>query len=201
MTFLDLREQLADPRPGRGALPPVADLRSDAPVLDLSGTWSFRWSAAVADAPDDMPLDRAPGPDDGWGRMPVPASWVMPALDALAAGPHGAPAYTNVRYPFPLDPPFPPDANPVGDYVTAFDLDEVPERAVLRFEGIEGAATVWLNGVELGTTRGSRLPTSFDAAPVLRAGENVLASASPSSPPRAPSRTRTSGGRRGSSAR
>lgn len=167
MTFID---ELAEPRPGHGALAPVASLVSDAPVLDLSGTWSFRWSPTVQAAPDDMPL-----PDvSGWGGMTVPASWVMPALDAVAAGPHGAPAYTNVQYPFPLDPPYPPDTNPVGDYVRVFQLPEVPERAVLRFEGIEGAATVWLNGVELGTTRGSRLPTSFEVTSALRVGDNIL---------------------------
>lgn len=158
---------LADPRPGRGNLPPVAHLETSAPVVDLSGEWAFRWSPR--NAPDDLP-----GADTStWGRMPVPASWVMPSLDAVHPAPHGAPAYTNVQYPFPLDPPFPPDNNPVGDYALSFTVDEVPERAVLRFEGIEGAATVWLNGVELGTTRGSRLPTSF-AAPPLKAGANTL---------------------------
>lgn len=164
------RDDLADPRPGRGGLPPVASLSSDAQVLDLRGTWAFRWSPTLAAAPDDLP-----GADTAaWGGMTVPASWVMPSLDAVAGGPHGVPAYTNVRYPFPLDPPFPPDETPVGDYVTRFALAEVPARAILRFEGVEGAATVWLNGVELGTTRGSRLPTSFDATAALRGGDNVL---------------------------
>ena len=106
--------------------------------------------------------------------MPVPSSWVMPSHDAHTVGEHGLPAYTNVQYPFPLDPPHPPDANPVGDYARAFDIADLPDRAVLRFEGIEGAATVWLNGIELGATRGSRLPTSFDATPALRVGANRL---------------------------
>lgn len=164
------RDDLADPRPGRGGLPPVASLVSDAPVLDLSGTWSFRWSPTIADAPDDLP-----GADTAtWGGMTVPASWVMPSLDAVAGGPHGAPAYTNVRYPFPLDPPYPPEETPVGDYATTFALETVPPRAVLRFEGVEGAATVWLNGIELGSTRGSRLPTSFDVTAAVRPGDNTL---------------------------
>ncbi len=160
---------LADPRPGRGALTPVAALETDAPVVDLSGEWAFRWSPTVAEAPDDLP-----GADTSWwGRMPVPASWVMPSHDAIHPAPHGSPAYTNVQYPFPLDPPYPPDANPVGDYALTFAVDSAPERSVLRFEGIEGAATVWLNGVELGTTRGSRLPTTFEATG-LREGDNTL---------------------------
>jgi len=161
---------LADPRPGRGSLTPVAQLDTDAPVLDLSGTWAFRWSPTVASAPDDLPAADV----TGWGRMPVPASWVMPSHDAVHPGPHGAPGYNNVRFPFPIDPPFPPDANPVGDYARTFTLDEVPSRAVLHFDGLEGAGAVWLNGTELGTTRGSRLSTAFDATPALVAGENRL---------------------------
>ena len=161
---------LADPRPGRGSLTPVAQLATNAPVLDLSGMWSFRWSPTSATAPDDLPNADV----STWGRMPVPASWVMPFHDAIYQEPHGAPAYNNVRFPFPIDPPFPPDANPVGDYARSFSLDEVPGRAVLRFEGLEGAGTVWLNGIELGTTRGSRLPTAFDATAALRAVQNRL---------------------------
>lgn len=161
---------LADPRPGRGSLAPVAQLDTDAPVLDLSGTWSFRWFPTVASAPDDLP-----GADSSnWGRMPVPASWVMPSHDAIHPEPHGAPGYNNVRFPFPIDPPFPPDANPVGDYARTFELTEVPGRAVLHFAGLEGAGTVWLNGTELGTTRGSRLPTAFDATGALVVGINRL---------------------------
>ncbi len=161
---------LADPRPGRGSLAPVAQLDTDAPVLDLSGTWSFRWSPTVASAPDDLP-----GADSSnWGRMPVPASWVMPSHDAIHPEPHGAPGYNNVRFPFPIDPPFPPDANPVGDYARTFELSEVPSRAILHFAGLEGAGTVWLNGTELGTTRGSRLPTAFDATGALIVGVNEL---------------------------
>jgi beta-galactosidase len=50
----------------------VAALDSDAPVLDLSGEWAFRWSPTVASAPDDLPGAAFAE----WGRMPVPSSWV-----------------------------------------------------------------------------------------------------------------------------
>ena len=160
---------LADARPGRGSLPTVASFVTDASVVDLSGEWKFRWSPTVAAAPEDLP-----GADTSqWGRMTVPASWVMPSLDTIHPAPHGLPAYTNVQYPFAVDPPFPPDANPVGDYALEFSVAALPDGAVLRFEGIEGAATVWLNGTELGTTRGSRLPTTFSATGLV-VGRNVL---------------------------
>ncbi len=90
---------------------------------------------------------------------------------------HGAPAYTNVTYPFPVDPPRVPDANPTGEYRYRF---EVPEgfalaRGVLRFEGVDSCFAVWLNGVRLGDGKGSRLPTEFDVSATLRHGRNVLA--------------------------
>lgn len=167
-------QSLDDPGAGIGNLSPVATFRTDARVIDLSGTWRFHWSPTAAAAPTgvaDPAFD-----DEAWGTIVVPSSFVMPVHDATVAGPHGAPSYTNVRYPFPVDPPHPPDANPVGDHRRGFVLDDPPARARLRFDGVEGAADVWLNGVLLGSTRGSRLPTDFEVGDLLLAApaENVL---------------------------
>jgi beta-galactosidase len=46
---------------------------------------------------------------------------------------------------------------------------------VLRFEGVDSCARVWLNGRELGYFMGSRLPAELDLTGVLRPGRNVLA--------------------------
>ncbi|WP_439564890.1 glycoside hydrolase family 2 TIM barrel-domain containing protein [Microcella sp.] len=162
---------LDDPRPAPGSLPPASTLDTDARVLSLDGLWRFRWapSARAAEAGVEHPdFD-----DSAWGTIAVPSSFTMPVHDATVGGPHGAPAYTNVKYPFPVDPPFPPDANPVGDHRLRFALETVPERAHLRFEGVEGAGDVWLNGVFVGSTRGSRLPTVFEVGELL-AADNVL---------------------------
>ncbi|MBA4248645.1 MAG: hypothetical protein C0444_10185 [Microbacterium sp.] len=162
---------LADPRPAPGALPAAATMRTDAMVLPLDGQWRFRWSPAVAAAPTGI---ESPDFDDSdWGTIAVPSSFTMPVHDATVGGPHGAPAYTNVKYPFPLDPPYPPDENPLGDHRLRFALDAVPARAHLRFEGVEGAGDVWLNGTFVGSTRGSRLPSVFDVSGLL-AASNVL---------------------------
>jgi beta-galactosidase len=163
---------LDEPGPPLGTAPTTSTWRTDATEWVLDGTWRFCWSPDEASAPAGV---HQPHHDDqGWGRIPVPASFVMPALDESIGGPHGAPAYTNKWYPFPVDPPHPPDDNPVGDYRLSFVLDEPPGRAELRFGGVEGAADVWLNGVLLGSTRGSRLPMAFDVSGLL-AHENVLA--------------------------
>lgn len=153
--------------PGYGGLAPRAAVRSDAPRLDLSGSWAFRYSPAVAVEPDGFELPEFD--DREWDRLPVPAHWQLHG--------HGRPAYLNIRYPIPVDPPFVPDENPTGDYRRVFDLPEAwsGTPAVLRFEGVDSCARVWLNGIELGVSRGSRLPVEFDATAAVRSGRNVLA--------------------------
>ena len=100
-----------DPAPGRGTRAARAFLRSDAPALALDGDWAFRLSPR-ATAPADF---ADPGFDDaGWDRLPVPSHWQLHG--------YGAPAYTNVVYPFPVDPPHVPDENPTGDYRVRFSV-------------------------------------------------------------------------------
>ncbi|MEV1174128.1 glycoside hydrolase family 2 TIM barrel-domain containing protein [Nonomuraea sp. NPDC049784] len=150
--------------PGSGLLEPRAALRSDAPALDLNGMWRFRLSP-TANIPDDFA--QPPFDDSDWGSLPVPSHWNLHG--------HGAPAYTNVDFPIPIDPPRVPDENPTGDYRRVFDLPEGWTGGRLRFEGADSFARVWLNGHELGFWTGSRLPAEFDAGPYLRPGRNVLA--------------------------
>ncbi len=159
--------------PSTGRLRPSrAHLDSDAPSRSLNGTWRFRWSPR----PDAAPADAAdPDLDDaGWDSIAVPSHWVL-----QRTGEWGSPIYTNVVYPFPVDPPFVPDDNPTGDHRLRFDVEPgwVPDgaRVALRFGGIESIGIVTLNGVEVGVVRGSRLPTEFDVTDALRPGENLLA--------------------------
>jgi beta-galactosidase len=148
---------IEDMGPGTGALPPRAFFTSDAASLSLDGTWRFRLS----------PHASAPLEGD-WDTITVPGHWQLQG--------HGSPAYTNIGYPFPVDPPFVPSENPTGDYQLVFDLpqDWPDEPAALRFDGIDSCGRVWLNDTELGITRGSRLPTEFEVGHLLRPAGNVL---------------------------
>ncbi|GAA1550979.1 glycoside hydrolase family 2 TIM barrel-domain containing protein [Kribbella sancticallisti] len=155
-----------DPGPGYGALPPRAALRSDASRLSLNGTWRFHLADSVATAPTGF--ERDDFDDSAWDLLAVPSSWPMHGF--------GRPAYTNQPYPFPVDPPYVPDENPTGDHRLEFELPgwwHGP--AVLRFDGIDSCARIWLNGVELGVVRGSRVPSEFDVGEHLRPGRNLLA--------------------------
>jgi beta-galactosidase len=138
------------PVPGMGRRAPRADFRSDAPRLSLNGRWGFR-------------LD---GGD--WGTIRVPAHWVLEGYDR--------PLYTNTAYPFPIDPPRVPVENPTGDYRRDFDLPPgwPAGRTVLRFQGVDSCARVWLNGTDLGYSMGGRLPFEFDVTDALRPAGNAL---------------------------
>lgn len=158
--------EIATTSPGSGTTAPRARLRSDAPSQSLDGRWRFRVSPSLRAAPEDWRVADA----DGWGVVDVPGHWNLQG--------YGSPAYSNVQMPFPVDPPHPPDVNPIGDYRLDFAAsDEViaHRRRILRFDGIESAAEVWLNDVLLGTTRGSRLTHEFDVSDVLVPGTNRLA--------------------------
>jgi beta-galactosidase len=160
--------------PGSGRLAPRAALDTDAPALSLDGDWRFRWCAGLHDLTEDF---EASGFDaSAWDTLTVPSMWQMTDLDGEA--PYGKPQYTNIAYPFPVDPPRVPEANPTGEYRRTFELSDgwlENGRAVLRFEGVDSAFAVWVNGVRLGDGKGSRLPTEFDATEHLVPGENTVA--------------------------
>jgi beta-galactosidase len=153
--------------PSQGVLPARAWFRSDAPSLSLNGEWRFRLSPRADIEPD---LAQEDLDDSRWDLLTVPSHWQLHG--------YGSPAYTNVRYPFPVDPPRVPDENPTGDYRRSFVLPRGWEgmRTLLRFDGVDSCARVWLNGSEVGVTSGSRLAAEFDVSALIRAdASNMLA--------------------------
>ncbi|MFV0458567.1 MAG: glycoside hydrolase family 2 TIM barrel-domain containing protein [Actinomycetales bacterium] len=175
---------LTDRGPGRGRRAPARSwLHSDAPVLSLDGIWRFRLLDAApgtSGRPDVLAVGEraddfaAPDFDDsGWETIPVPAHWVL-----TEHGRRGRPIYTNVRYPFAVEPPYVPDDNPTGDYRLRFRLPDDfgrCDRVLLRFDGVESRYRLWLNGIEIGVGSGSRIGQEFEVTGVAAPGENVIA--------------------------
>jgi beta-galactosidase/beta-glucuronidase len=133
----------------------------------LDGVWKFRYAPSPSEAPAgffEESFDVA-----GWDDIPVPSNWQMLG--------YGRPHYTNVNFPFPVDPPRVPSENPTGCYVRTFALPEEwsGRRILLRFEGVDSAFHVWVNGREVGFSKGSREPAEFDITGHVRPGENRLA--------------------------
>ena len=133
----------------------------------LNGVWKFRLADTPVEAPEDF--FGADFDDADWDDIEVPRNWQLQGFDY--------PHYTNVNYPFPADPPRVPTENPTGCYRREFVLPDAWDGSCvfLRFEGVDSAFHVWVNGREVGYSQGSRVPAEFDVTPFLEPGRNVLA--------------------------
>jgi beta-galactosidase/beta-glucuronidase len=133
----------------------------------LNGQWKFRYY--------DCPLRVEAGFEQeaydagGWDLLDVPSCWQMHG--------YGRPHYTNVVYPFPVDPPNVPTENPTGCYRREFDIPETWQgrRTFINFRGVDSAFYLWVNGRKVGFSKGSRLPAEFDLTEFVRVGRNLLA--------------------------
>ena len=133
----------------------------------LDGTWQFRYYHSIYDLQDPF---YAPGCDlADYDTIPVPSVWQNYGYDHHQ--------YTNIRYPFPADPPYVPKENPCGAYLYDFDYqqDEVAPRAYLDFEGVASCFYVWLNGKFVGYSQVAHSTSEFDVTALLQNGSNHLA--------------------------
>ena len=162
-------------QPAHATLVPYADLetalageRGASPFFKLlNGEWRFLYVPSPVDIPAGFEAEEFNS--EGWDSIPVPSNWQMLG--------YGRPNYTNVAYPYPVDPPFVPQENPVGLYRRSFDLPVAWEgrRVFLNFDGVDSAFYVWLNGQKVGYSQGSHLPSEFEITPLIRPGKNNLA--------------------------
>ena len=85
--------------------------------------------------------------------------------------------YTNIRYPFPFDPPYVPQDIPCGAYVHTFSYakDKKAPKVYLNFEGVDSCFYVWVNGVYTGYSQVSHATSEFDVTDVIEEGENTIA--------------------------
>ena len=124
----------------------------------LNGTWDFHYALT--------PFHDV----DTWKSIEVPGHWQLQG--------YGKPHYTNVPYPFPIDPPFVPTKNPMGTYRQLFRIPSewpVESQIRLRFDGVDSAFHLLVNGKKVGYSQGSRNPAEFDITDhVLLEQDNVL---------------------------
>lgn len=149
-----------------------AGMRNASPyVKTLCGTWDFRYYESVADVEDDIlapDLDRA-----AMDKLVVPRSWQT----ATERG-YDAPQYTNVRYPYPVDPPHVPSENPAGLYIRDFTVEEGflnGKRVFLTFEGVDSCFYLFVNGAFCAYSQVSHCTSEIDVTERLRAGRNTVA--------------------------
>ncbi len=133
----------------------------------LNGEWDFKYFESIYEVPDvfyEISYDTS-----GFEKISVPGIWQMAGYDSHQ--------YTNIRYPFPFDPPYVPQDIPCGAYVHIFSYqkDEKAPKAFLNFEGVDSCFYVWLNGVYVGYSQVSHAVSEFDVTSLLQEEENQLA--------------------------
>ena len=160
--------------PARASLLPTQQTSQ----MSLNGVWNFHFSMV----PETRAVDFWNPTFDvsGWDKIEVPLSWQM-------AG-YGTPIYSNEEYPFKVNPPSvtstPPqnwtafkERNSVGSYRRSFVLPEnfSKGRVYVRFDGVESAYYLWINGTQIGYSEDSFTAGEFDITDALKEGENTIA--------------------------
>lgn len=171
-----MKEYYLDPNVTSVNRLPARWRRTQCESVSLNGQWKFR----LADRPEDAgDFFRADADESGFGAIQVPGNWEVQG--------YGKPIYTNYVYPWPLDGENGvdgrpavwrvPKENPTGCYRRTVNLDTIaPDaRYVLRFEGVETAYELYVNGEFVGYAEDSKLTSEFDVTEFVRAGENCIA--------------------------
>ena len=133
----------------------------------LNGEWKFRYYSSIYDVTESF---YEKGYDvSGFDQVTVPGVWQMDGYDTHQ--------YTNIRYPFPFDPPYVPQDIPCGAYVHNFEYhrEKKASKAFLNFEGVDSCFYVWVNGAYAGYSQVAHATSEFDVTDLLNEGENTLA--------------------------
>lgn len=146
--------------------------------LSLNGKWKFNW----VKSPElrQKEFYKVNFNDQNWVTFPVPATWEV--------NDYGTPIYTNITYPFKLDPPYimknvdstwtkSKEPNPVGSYRRYFDLpiNWQDKEVYIKFEGVQSAFYIWINGEKVGYSEGSMSGATFNITPYIKSGKNLVA--------------------------
>lgn len=132
----------------------------------LNGHWSFLFLEAPAYSPENF--EQANFDVHNWDRITVPSNWQIEG--------YGNMHYSDLWYNFPIRPPFVPSQNPTGIYKRKFIVGEewLEDEVILRFHGVDSAFHLWINGREVGYSKGARMTSEFDVSSFVIEGENDI---------------------------
>ena len=146
----------------------IGDYEKSPYYISLDGYWKFKFSPN----PEKRPLEffKKDYNVSSWDSIPVPSNWEMQG--------YGIPIYTNIKYPFPKNPPYvPTDDNPVGSYKRNFEIPNAwkEQDIILHFDGSTAGMNVWVNGEKVGYVQSTKNPAAFDITKFVKPGENQIA--------------------------
>jgi beta-galactosidase len=137
----------------------------------MNGLWKFNCAPSPASRPVDF--YRQDFNDTPWHTIPVPSNYQLRGCDI--------PIYTNVAYPFPIDPAGPPvvpkEKNSVGSYRKVFSIpdDWTGRQIFVHFDGVDSAFYLWVNGAKVGYNEDSRTAAEFNITQYVKPGKNLMA--------------------------
>lgn len=123
----------------------------------LNGDWKFKFYLRDIDEESDIAE---------WDTIDVPSCWQTRGYEK--------PYYTNVQYPYPVDPPYVPDENPLGIYEREFEIEDIEKMHYIVFEGVSSCVSLYINGEYVGYSQGSHLQAEFDVSDFVKKGTNVI---------------------------
>ncbi len=125
----------------------------------LNGEWDFKFFKRDIDVCGNI---------TDWDKIPVPSCWQLHGYEA--------PWYTNVNYPYPVDPPYVPDENPCGVYRRYFEIDDNWEsrETYIMFEGVSSCLELYINSEYVGFSQGSHMQSEFNISKYLKKGSNEI---------------------------
>ena len=123
----------------------------------LNGEWDFKYFSRDIDCPAQI---------TEWDKLTVPSCWQLHGYDK--------PYYTDLDFPYPVDPPYVPDDNPVGVYrkIIMVDADKASMENYIVFEGVSSCVELFVNGEYVGFSTVSRSTSEFKVT--LKVGENTV---------------------------
>lgn len=133
----------------------------------LNGIWKFKYFESIYDVTEAFYEEEFCTED--FADTKVPGIWQMDGYDNHQ--------YTNIRYPFPFDPPFVPQDIPCGEYVYEFTYEKCKKapKVFLNFEGVDSCFYVWLNGTYAGYSQVPHATSEFDVTEIIKEGKNKIA--------------------------
>lgn len=124
-------------------------------LIPLNGIWNFDFY--------ERDFDDAPAAS---GETDVPSCWQSRGYEKSG--------YTNVNYPFPVEPPYVPTENSMGVYTREFEIADSSRRHYIVFEGVATNVELFINDEYVGYSQGSRLQAEFDITDYVKVGTNKI---------------------------
>lgn len=135
--------------------------------ISLCGEWTFSYYPSERGLPDFTAPEYVTSGD----KIDVPRSWQY----VLGRG-YDTPHYTNINYPFPVDPPHIPTDDPCGLYERTFTVDAEALKKDVRmvFEGVDSCFYLFINHRFVAYSQVSHMTSEVIVTPYLTDGVNTV---------------------------